>query len=219
MKLTKQQFIFFLVLSVVGILTTSYLNSVGITKILPWRRLTLSQSVNEPHCQELVESSFLQNLPKHSKAESWEKLKTFIRCEFPTVRHITTQELAEIMQTGSPEIQLLDTREEAEFLVSHIPGAQHIPDLKAARQANLKTDILTVAYCSVGYRSSKLAEELEVTGFQRVVNLEGSLFQWANEGRPLVRQETLTQQVHPFDETWGWFLNSDIATEYNHEGS
>ena len=60
-----------------------------------------------------------------------------------------------------------------------------------------------VVYCSVGYRSSRLAEELRARGFENVFNLEGSLFQWANEGRPLYRGEERVDQAHPYDEEWG----------------
>ena len=62
-------------------------------------------------------------------------------------------------------------------------------------------------YCSVGYRSSRLAEELRARGFENVFNLEGSLFQWANEGRPLYRGEERVDQAHPYDEEWGQLLD------------
>ena len=54
-----------------------------------------------------------------------------------------------------------------------------------------------VVYCSVGYRSSELAEFLMKTGFTEVYNLEGSIFRWANEGRPVYRAEERVRVVHP----------------------
>ena len=54
-----------------------------------------------------------------------------------------------------------------------------------------------VAYCSVGYRSAGLTDELGQRGYTRVCNLEGSLFQWANEGRPLVNADGRVNVVHP----------------------
>ena len=64
-----------------------------------------------------------------------------------------------------------------------------------------------VVYCSIGYRSSRLAEKLRARGIENVFNLEGSLFQWANEGRPLYRGEERVYQAHPYDEEWGQLLD------------
>ena len=64
-----------------------------------------------------------------------------------------------------------------------------------------------VVYCSVGYRSSQLAQELRRQGFENVFNLEGSLFQWANEGRPLYRGKERAYRAHPYDEEWGQLLD------------
>ena len=37
-----------------------------------------------------------------------------------------------------------------------------------------------VVYCSVGYRSEKIAEELDKLGFTNVSNLYGGIFEWIN---------------------------------------
>ena len=52
-----------------------------------------------------------------------------------------------------------------------------------------------------------LAEKLRARGIENVFNLEGSLFQWANEGRPLYRGEERVYQAHPYDEEWGQLLD------------
>ena len=67
--------------------------------------------------------------------------------------------------------------------------------------------LTVVVYCSVGYRSSRLAEKLRARGFGNVVNLEGSLIQWANEGCPLYRGEERVYRTHPYDEEWGELLD------------
>ncbi len=64
-----------------------------------------------------------------------------------------------------------------------------------------------VAYCSVGYRSAGLADGLGQHGYTRVCNLEGSLFQWANEGRPLVDADGRVNVVHPYGEPWSDLLD------------
>ena len=64
-----------------------------------------------------------------------------------------------------------------------------------------------VVYCSVGYRSSQLAEKLRARSIENVFNLEGSLFQWANEGRSLYRGDERVHEAHPYDEEWGQLLD------------
>ena len=82
-------------------------------------------------------------------------------------------------------------------------------------QPDEKVDL--VCYCSVGYRSSIVAEEIlklkedgQPPPGLRPVNLEGSIFQWASEGRSLTRKgqtgvpvEIKVTTVHPFSTVWG----------------
>jgi rhodanese-related sulfurtransferase len=67
-----------------------------------------------------------------------------------------------------------------------------------------------VTYCAVGYRSAALATKLREAGFTSVRNLEGSIFQWANEHRPLVRDNKAVTIVHPYSSFWGRFLTDDV---------
>jgi rhodanese-related sulfurtransferase len=136
-------------------------------------------------------------------------LKQFIRHEFPTVQQMTTAVfLQKITDTTRPQPLILDSRTEEEFAVSHIAGATRILDGEdeAIVLKNISKSTPIVAYCSVGYRSSKLAQKLMGEGFQEVFNLEGGIFQWANEGH-------LTQQVHPYNKSWGIFLKQQQMLE------
>ena len=38
------------------------------------------------------------------------------------------------------------------------------------------------------------------------MNLEGSIFRWAGEGRPVYRDGVRVEQVHPYDDRWGALL-------------
>ena len=128
-----------------------------------------------------------------------------LRTQFPKVATITTKELSAL----DPAPILLDVREEKEFAVSHLAGAIRAENDTIAQLQNLgvNTDTLIVVYCSVGYRSSVLAEKLQKAGFTNVRNLEGSLFAWANEDRPLVNASGATEGVHPFNILWGRYLD------------
>jgi len=138
---------------------------------------------------------------------AWIILKQQIRHRFPTVKQLSTKTLANWLEQGKPDLQLIDTRKNEEFLVSHLPQAQHVPDLETAK-GNLDPNVMVIAYCSVGYRSSRLAEQLQSLGYNQVWNLEGSIFQWANEGRPLKQNQQLTKTIHPYRQNWKWLLKS-----------
>jgi 3-mercaptopyruvate sulfurtransferase SseA len=72
-----------------------------------------------------------------------------------------------------------------------------------------------VLYDAVGYCAAELATRLRASGFTRVQCLDGSIFQWANEHRPLVRDGDHVTQVHPYKQFWGRLLSDDVRAAYN----
>ena len=76
--------------------------------------------------------------------------------------------------------------------------------------AGMPKETPIVTYCAVGYRSGALATKLREAGFTNVRNLEGSIFQWANEHRPLVREDQPVTTVHPYSSLWGRLLTDDV---------
>ena len=139
----------------------------------------------------------------------WPSTKQQVREAFPDVRQLTTQELADWLASDRPRPVLLDARTPEEFAVSHLDGAISTPDVDQAITALEGEDPTTpvVVYCSVGYRSSALAEQLTQRNYDNVMNLEGSIFEWANAGRPVVRDDQPVEVVHPYNEDWGQLLN------------
>ena len=137
----------------------------------------------------------------------WTLVNARVRHDFPDVQRITTAELAAwLADKARPAPLLLDVRKRAEYDISHLRNAQHVdPDAPASAVAQPK-DRAIVTYCSVGYRSGAFAQKLRAAGYTNVVNLEGSIFRWANEGRPVYRGSQKVEQVHPFNGTWGLLL-------------
>ena len=143
----------------------------------------------------------------------WYLLKKSLRHKFADVEWISTSELADWLANKSrPAPVLLDVRTQAEWNVSHLPGARRVEPgaLTESAGANLSKETPIVAYCAVGYRSGEMARRLRADGFTNVRNLEGSIFQWANEHRPLVRGEERMSQVHPYNGFWGRLLSDDV---------
>jgi rhodanese-related sulfurtransferase len=130
---------------------------------------------------------------------------------YPKVEQIDAEELAARRKSERPPI-VLDVRGAEEYEVSHLEGAVRAETLEEARVAlaGVSRDRPVVTYCSVGYRSSKLGQELIEAGWENVSNLEGSIFAWANQGRPVVRDGKQVHEVHPYNERWGRLLKQGL---------
>ena len=141
----------------------------------------------------------------------WSEVDRRIQNDYPGVPTVTRAELADALAEGRAVV-LLDAREAAEFAVSHLPGAQRVTSAigAAAVLEGTAPDALVVAYCSVGYRSAALVKELRERGVDNAVNLEGSIFAWANAGLPVYRGDLEVDEVHPFDDAWGVLLDRGL---------
>ena len=131
-------------------------------------------------------------------------LRTLYRRTVPTV---PVADLARELQQPTPPL-LLDARTPAEFQVSHLAGAQFVDfdSIPTAQFADLDRRRPVVVYCSVGVRSERLGERLHALGFQHVRNLYGGLFEWVNEGQPVINAAGATANVHPYSAFWGAWL-------------
>jgi rhodanese-related sulfurtransferase len=131
----------------------------------------------------------------------WIAIKFLIRVRFPNLPKISTSDLAAWLESGVDKPVLLDARTPEEYSVSHLRGARLI----SANLEDLKLDLSApiVVYCSIGYRSAVAVKQLQAMGYQKIFNLEGSIFQWANERRPLNRKR---DHVHPYNQFWGFLL-------------
>lgn len=161
----------------------------------------------------VVAAALFVTAPGCSRDAAWPAVLQAVEVAYPDVRHVTTDSLARWMSTPSvPQPLLLDVRSPEEYAVSHLPNALHIdPDTKAFPALEVRSrDAPIVAYCSVGYRSSAMVSRLQAAGFTNVVNLEGSIFRWANEGRPVYRADRRVREVHPYGGAWGRLLDEEL---------
>jgi rhodanese-related sulfurtransferase len=144
-------------------------------------------------------------LTQAHKQISWQVINVTLHQKYADVRAIQTQALADwLADPARVQPLLLDVREPAEYALSHLPGAKNV---NLAKLDVLPPDKASpiVVYCSVGLRSADAARHLKALGYSNVFNLEGSIFQWANEDRALEGGS----RVHPYDAQWGRLLRSD----------
>lgn len=141
---------------------------------------------------------------------TWPEIRRRIAERYPKVAGLTTAELARWLgdRTRAQPV-IIDVRTQEEYAVSHLPGAVWAETGKQQRAVlgSLPVDRPVVLYCSVGWRSAQATERWREAGRPTVLNLEGSIFQWANEGRLLVRDDQPVRVVHPFDAVWGQLLD------------
>lgn len=144
---------------------------------------------------------------------TWRAVEHMIASDYPNVPSISTDSLAERLSDETrPTPVLLDARSPEEYAVSHLQGARHVDPKADVYPAldTLATDTPLVVYCSVGYRSAGVVQTLREQGFSNVANLEGSIFRWANEERPVYRDDRRVAAVHPYNSTWGRLLADSL---------
>lgn len=150
------------------------------------------------------------------------EIEARVERDFPRVPSLVPQQ-AETLMREAGKVLVLDVREADEYAVSHVPGAVRVdPGLSAAQfrsrfGAGLK-DRTVIVYCSVGVRSSKLAERIEdvtrAAGAAGVYNLKGGIFAWHNFGLGLRRGPQLTEFVHPYSRSWARYLDFPNYARY-----
>lgn len=139
----------------------------------------------------------------------------------PAVKQLCTSDLASLLARPGNTL-LLDVREPQEYAVSHLPGAIRIPPLNTFGQTSFlptESDVkgkTVVLYCSVGMRSSdmaqKLQDDLRRRGALNIYNLDGGIFAWHNESRVLVNNAGPTSFVHPYNAKYKQLLqHSDLV--------
>ncbi len=171
---------------------------------------------------------------------AWKGVKNWVQRSFASVPTISTADLADWLQKETLSPLLIDARSAAEYSVSHLPGAHQAKTFAEAetviKEAGVSEQMTKqapiVLYCSIGYRSGRLGKALQSAGY-RVTNLEGSIFQWANEGRSLITDLPVTDplatdppatdpserssahhstpRVHPYSWLWGLLLDPAVT--------
>jgi rhodanese-related sulfurtransferase len=157
--------------------------------------------------------SMVPTLWRGTEVKDIETIEMIVREAFPGASQISTATLAEWMETSRPLV-LVDVRSPEEFAVSHLRGAINVRSAsQIAEAARARPEATAILYCSVGFRSSRLTELLAKEGVAQVMNLEGSIFQWANEGRELFRGDVRVSTVHPFGGRWTGLLKPGLGSE------
>lgn len=91
-------------------------------------------------------------------------------------------------------VNVLDVREDIEWVHGHIEGALHIPMAELPGRLHELPDGQTLVVCKVGGRSAQVTAYLVNNGHD-AVNLAGGMLDWADAGRPMVSENGRPPQV------------------------
>ncbi|CAN5895075.1 hypothetical protein BH11MYX3_BH11MYX3_30970 [soil metagenome] len=101
------------------------------------------------------------------------------------VETVTTQELSDLL--SGTDIDVVDVRDEREWLTGHVPGSRNIPleTLRSDPDAYLARDKPIVFICARGVRSLTAAKLAERLGYSTIYNLDGGTSAWSRSGLQL----------------------------------
>lgn len=117
------------------------------------------------------------------------------------------------LQLSSDSVVVLDAREKEEFEVSHLRYARNVGyiwfDMRDIYDIPANKTI--VIYCSVGNRAQRIAQLLIRSGYKKVYNLYGGIFEWVNEGYPVYAPRgAQTPQIHAYNKRWSVWLQEGV---------
>ncbi|QLL08620.1 adenylyltransferase/sulfurtransferase MoeZ [Mycobacterium vicinigordonae] len=99
---------------------------------------------------------------------------------------ITPAELRAMLDSGR-KLALIDVREQVEWDIAHIEGAQLVPKssiISGEGLAQLPRDRVAVLYCKSGVRSAEALAAVKRAGFSDAVHLQGGIVAWAKQVEP-----------------------------------
>ena len=144
-------------------------------------------------------SSAAEQLSDQAKKKIVYEMYADYKNEFPHVRDISPQKAMELFSKG--EILFIDTRQEEEINVSKLPEA--VSDKEYFANSDQYRDKTAVAYCTISYRSGKLAKKMAKKGVT-IYNLEGGILAWTLEGGKVYDAQGETKRIHVYGKKWNY---------------
>jgi rhodanese-related sulfurtransferase len=121
-----------------------------------------------------------------------------VRPTFHDVPDVDVRTLQAWLDAGEPVV-LVDVRTPEERAVSTLPGAIPAEQVDADPAAFVGRRL--VAYCTIGARSGRWAEDRREDGLD-VTNLAGSVLAWTWTGRDLQGPDGPTRRIHVYGRAW-----------------
>jgi len=105
-----------------------------------------------------------------------------------SIAFMSISEVRARVDSGSPDLVILDVREAGAFQKGHIPGARNIPRGQLELMVDSafpNPDMRILTYCELGKISTLAAATLRSMGFRSAVALDGGFRDWREAGHPV----------------------------------
>jgi rhodanese-related sulfurtransferase len=135
-----------------------------------------------------------------SEAEKRAKIETMYhdyKKDFPDVQDITPAAAMQLLKSN--QAVFVDVREKKEQAVSMLPGA--ITEQEFLNHLDRYRDKTIIGYCTISYRSGKLAENLKAQGVV-MLNLRGGLLAWVHAGGKVYDHNGETRRIDVYGRKW-----------------
>jgi sodium/bile acid cotransporter 7 len=135
-----------------------------------------------------------------SESEKRAKIETMYRDykkDFADIQDIAPAAAMELLKNKSAVF--VDVRAEKEQKVSMLPGA--ITEQEFLSHLERYRDKVIIGYCTISYRSGKLAEKLKAQGVV-MLNLRGGLLAWVHDGGKVYDRNGETRRIHVYGRKW-----------------
>lgn len=97
------------------------------------------------------------------------------------IQQLDTQEVLKLYKEASPDVELIDVRENAEYNAGHIPGIKLIPtsEFMVRYEQELDPDQAYVFVCRSGNRSQMVCQFLQENGYEKCSNYTQGMLDWS----------------------------------------
>jgi len=141
-----------------------------------------------------------------------EYLKATVGIHVPTIKADSLK-----AQLSDTNLILVDVRQPNEQMVSMLPDALTPYEFAQKFKTGFPKGKRVVVYCTIGHRSGKYAEQLQVKDVP-VQNLEGGILAWTHAGGLLMRDSggvrVSTKKVHVYSEDMQKWIALDYEAKW-----
>jgi len=137
--------------------------------------------------------SFTDAAKKRKIDEMYEGYKK----HFPKVKDFSVEQILQLKDRG--KIIFVDIRKIEEQAVSMIAGA--ITEMEFSRNPSAYRDYIIIGYCTIGFRSGKLAHKLKKNGTS-MYNMQGGILAWLHAGGIVHKDGKPVNRVHVYGRKW-----------------
>ena len=138
-----------------------------------------------------------EGLSDSAKRRKVEAMYNNYKKSFPEVADLSAERALKLMDGG--RVVFVDVREPREQALSMLPGA--ITDREFLRNPEAYRDLLIIGYCTISYRSGKLARKLQKKGIH-MHNLRGGILSWLHAGGRVYKDGEPVNRMHVYGRKW-----------------